>query len=127
MKKFLYSINLMLTLFLLPACKSDNDRYLSILSKAENSPVTELETPEGMNFEMDEQEFYDKLKVLKFNPNQDKCYVWIIDNDTIVGNFQGYNFYEGKLCRYEIWIGVNKENNLYQLVNYYKIKLNNYK
>lgn len=118
MKKTLYSISFLLALFLLSACKSDYEKFFEIQDEAARSPITELETPEGFSFEMNEAGFYDRVKTL--NPNQDMCYVWSIDNDTIIGEFHGYKFHEGKLCRYEIWIGEQKGKILSQLVNYYK-------
>lgn len=113
------------TAFLLTACQTDHDKYFAILSEAACSPITELETPEGLNFEMSEQDFYNKVK--KLNPGLDKSYVWLFGNDTIIGEFQGYNFYEGKLCCYEIWIEDSHEDVLPNLINYYKKILRNYK
>lgn len=86
----------------LSSCKSDNEKYLEMIRNASNSPITELETPEGFRFDMDKDRW-------KIAVNQHKY--WLIGDKYYTGYVNKEDFIEGKICSYEIWIRGRRENN----------------
>lgn len=86
----------------LSSCKSDNDKYWEMIRNASNSPITELETPEGFRFDMDKDSW-------KIAVNQHKY--WLIGDKYYTGYVYKEDFIEGKICSYEIWIRGRRENN----------------
>lgn len=113
--------------------KSDYDKYLEIMNDASNSPVTELVTPDSLSFNMDEDKFNSYIENVPHKEVDYKTYwPFHIGDDVYAASFSNPKFYEGKLCRYEIWIDDRIENdslrNLYpdditKIVEYYKTAL----
>ena len=95
----------------LSSCKSDYEKYLEMMNEASNSPVTELVTPDSLSFNMDEDEYN---SYIEDNPHKEINYktYWPchIGDDVYAASFSNPKFYEGKLCRYEIWIDDRIEN-----------------
>lgn len=86
----------------LSSCKSDNEKYWEMIRNASNSPIKELETPEGFRFDMDKDRW-------KIAVNQHKY--WLIGDKYYTGYVNKEDFIEGKICSYEIWIRGRRENN----------------
>ena len=61
MKTNLKSFTIFMLLLVLSACKSDYEKYNDVKVEAARSPVTEMETPEGFRFDMDENAVNEKL------------------------------------------------------------------
>ena len=97
------------------SCKSDYEKYQEMMNKASNSPVTELESPDGFRFDMTESEFYeifakrkshftDSLTRFRYGPLI-ATYDWPLGTEHYaVGSTCSKNFHENKLCSYEIEI-----------------------
>lgn len=119
-----------MTLFFLSACESDSEKYYTILSKAANSSITEIETPEGFRFDMDEEAFNQELNL--YNTYDDEYYHTFYDKKIGEDVYQcqiQYDFEEGKLCSHGFWIETKRINNttetissedLTKIVRYYK-------
>lgn len=104
MKK-LFTIALLsdgLMLVILSCNSNDNEKYLEMISNASVSPITELETPEGFRFDMDEDGLANAINQHKY---------WLIGDRYYTGYIDKKDFFEGKLCSYEIWIRGRRENN----------------
>ena len=84
------------------SCKSDNEKYREMISNASVSPITELETPDGFRFDMDEKGWANAITQHKY---------WLIGDRYYTGYIYKRDFFEGKLCSYEIWIRGRRENN----------------
>ena len=95
----LLSIGLTLAL---SSCKSDNEKYWKMINNASNSPVTELETPEGFRFDMDEEGWENVINQHKY---------WLIGDRYYTGYIYNSDFFEGRLCSYEIWIRSRSDDN----------------
>lgn len=105
MKIILKSIFFLVILISLSACKSDQDKAEEIINKAQDSPITELETPYGFKFNMTEKDF--ELNVNRFSEHEidGKTYrTYTIGNNIYAGDFGKSKFYKGKLCSYEIYV-----------------------
>lgn len=108
---------LFISLFVLSACtqKYESARYNAIMDKAEKSPITELETPDGFRFDMTESEFdetfvqreshfTDSLTRFRYGPLI-ATYDWPLGTEHYaVGSTYSKKFHENKLCGYEIEI-----------------------
>lgn len=115
------------------SCKSDNEKYWEMTSKASDSPITELETPEGFRFDMTENDWTKSINQLKSYEIDFTTYIdWLIGDKYYAGYINKREFGEGKLCYYEIWIRGRKVNNSIEsltsddisyIVNSYKAKL----
>ncbi len=144
MKTVFQQIGLLLLLVLLVACQSksteDLEKYNAIMSEAENSSITELETPDGISFDMTESEFdetfaqrkshfTDSLTRSKYGPLI-ATYDWSLGTEHYaVGSTCSKKFHENKLCSYEIEINgriVNgkfvwlSESDINDICDYYK-------
>ena len=85
------------------SCNSnDNEKYFEMKSNAADAPVTVLETPEGFSFDMDSVEWTKAANQRKY---------LIIGDRHYTGYISEREFFEGKLCSYEIWIRGRKDNN----------------
>ena len=84
------------------SCKSDNEKYWEMISNASDSPITELETPDGFRFDMDENAWANAINQHKY---------WLIGDRYYTGYIYKRDFFEGKLCSYEIWIRGRRDNN----------------
>lgn len=128
------SISILIVFFSLLACKPDYEKYLAVLGQAASSPITEIETPEGFRFDMDEESFYKELK--QRNPYEESYlsfYDKQIGKDTYQCQVQ-YDFDEGKLCSHGFWIETKRINDttaivenddVANIIQYYKDKLKN--
>jgi hypothetical protein len=135
MKTILKSIGLLMTLFFLSACESDSEKYYTILSKAANSSITEIETPEGFRFDMDEEAFNQELNL--YNTYDDEYYHTFYDKKIGEDVYQcqiQYDFEEGKLCSHGFWIETKRMNDtttivgiedVASIIRYYKELLKN--
>ena len=92
------------------SCKSDSEKYWDMIHDAANSPITELETPEGFRFDMTEGEWTEFIEQNTYNYGSytffdlligEKYYACTIENE----------FVDGKLCYYEMWIRGRKVDN----------------
>ncbi len=108
----------------------DVQKYYALMLEAENSPITELITPEGFRFDMNEEEFntLNELNIVDGSTKSD----WLLGNIHYVGNINGGEFHEGKLFSYEITINECKNNgnvlklnddNVKKICEYYKTAL----
>lgn len=130
MKIFRRQLVFVFTLYVISACKSDFDKYWEMTRDARNSPITELTTPEGFRFDMTEDKWAEALNKLKpYELDYHTYYDWQLGNSKYAGVIREENFYEGKLCSYEIWIEgkhTNGElvslsnNDISEITNYYK-------
>lgn len=102
-------------------------KYNSIMLDAENSPITELITPDGFRFDMNEDEF-NALNELNPKDGSTKS-DWLLGDIYYVGYIYGGEFHEGKLFCYEIEIrghmnngAVSKlnDNDISKICDYYK-------
>lgn len=141
MKTTLQQTGILLSLFILIACQShESARYNAIMDKAEKSPVTEIETPDGFRFDMAESEFdeaffqreshfTDSLTKFRYGPLIAR-YDWPLGTEHYaVGKTYSKDFRDNKLCSYEIEINgriVNdrfvwmKESDIIAICDYYK-------
>ena len=130
MKKIIKLLVILLTLQILSACKSDFDKKYEMKQAAAKSPITELETPDGFRFDMDENELTTKLSSFPIYKNEDSTYKEIIvGNESYAVDFGSPIFYDGKLCSYEITIEGKisgdglipiSNNDVKQICNHYK-------
>ena len=115
------------------SCKSDNEKYWELTSKASDSPITELETPEGFRFDMTENDWVKSINQLKSYEFNLRTYTdWAFGDKNYAGYIYKKEFFEGYLCSYEIWIRGRKVKNTVKsltssdidyIVNSYKEKL----
>lgn len=101
-----------MALLVLSAC--NEQKYNAILSKAENSPITELETPDGFRFDMTESEFDEAFaqreshftdSLLRYRYPLLATYDWPLGTEHYaVGKTYSKDFQDDKLCSYEIGI-----------------------
>lgn len=82
--------------------EKESQKYSALLNEAESSPITELVTPEGFRFDMNEDEFNAQNKQRKTSEVD-----YLTKSDWQFGNlhYTGYNIYDeefhkGKLCSY---------------------------
>lgn len=126
----LLSVGLALTI---SSCKSDYEKYQEMMREASNSPVTELVTPDSLSFNMDEDEYNSYIENIPHKEIDYNTY-WLfhIEDEVFAASFSESKFYEGKLCRYEIWINYRIVNDSLQglypddinkIVGYYKSAL----
>lgn len=134
-----------MVLFTLLACETDTKKYLALLVKAEKSPITEVETPDGFRFDMTESEFEeafvqreshftDSLTRFRYGPLI-AHYDWLMGTEHYaVGSTYSKDFQDDKLCSYEIEINgriVNDkfvwlaESDINSINDYYKAFLEN--
>ncbi len=110
----------------------DVQKYYRIMLDAETSPITELTTPEGFRFGMDEEEF---------NALNEQRESYIVNystmSDLLLGktHYAGYvggDFHEGKLVSYEInikgsmkngTISKLEDNDISEICDYYRTTL----
>ena len=100
------SIVLLVSLTLvLSSCKSDYEKYREIMREAAESPITELATPDGLNFNMDENEYNSYIDSIP-QKEIDYSIYWPLHFEDAVyaAGFSKSEFYEGKLCKYDFWI-----------------------
>ncbi len=136
----LYTVILVLTalwvyksqLFAQERYEKDNQKYYSIMNKAENSPITELLTPEGFRFDMNEDEFNslnDHRKTYDIENLYGRKYDWQFGNVHYAGEINHVDFHEGELYNYAITIKgrmINynysklTDNDVTNICNYYK-------
>ena len=102
-----------MALLVLSAC--NDQKYNAILSKAENSPIIELETPDGFRFDMTESEFdeafaqreshfTDSLTRFRYGPLI-ATYDWPLGTEHYAaGKTYSKEFHENRLSSYEITI-----------------------
>lgn len=98
------------SLFYFERSSKDHQKYSTILSESENSPITVLVTPEGFRFDMTKKEFGALNK-----PREN-----IVLGELHYTGSQIFNpvFHEGKLCYYDFIIGkLMKNGNYHQLTN----------
>lgn len=97
-------------MFVIIACKSDYDKYWEMSRNAANAPITELATPEGFRFDMDEDAFNEKLSSLnhctftQYETNYSMYYELKTENGIYAVDFGSPKFFDGKLCSYYIII-----------------------
>ncbi len=105
--KILFKIALILITGLtlvISSCKSDNEKYWELISKASDSPITELETPEGFRFDMTEKDWTKFVEKKSYRYGYDTLYDFLIGDNYYAGSIDKREFVDGKLCYYEIWI-----------------------
>ena len=133
MKQLTIALLLVSLIFVTLSCKSDYEKYEEIRSKSFNSPITELETPEGFRFDMSEDQWNEALEHM--NPKEfdyETYYEWQFGNNKYAGYIYKVRFYEEELCYYEIWIKGKfhngkivslTSNDIENIVSYYKNKI----
>lgn len=105
-KKLFKIALLMLGLSLvMTSCKSDIEKYWEIMREAADSPITETTTPDGLSFNMNENEYKSFIDSLPQKELDYRTY-WplVVKDDVFAAEFSDSKFYEGKLCGYKIWI-----------------------
>jgi hypothetical protein len=90
-------------------------KYNTIMLDAEDSPITELTTPEGFRFDMNEDEF-NALNELNTVDGSTKSN-WLLGDIHYVGNIYDGEFHEGKLFSYEITISGSVKNGIILKLN----------
>ena len=115
MNKNIKFVCLFLALSLVTSCKSEKDKYYEMMREASDSPITELETPDGFRFDMTESEFdeafaqrkshfTDSLTRFRYGPLI-ATYDWLLGTEHYaVGKTYSKEFHENKLSSYEITI-----------------------
>lgn len=100
-----------LTIALL-SCKSDYDKYQEMMNEASDSPVTEIVTPDGLNFNMNKDEYNSYIDSLPHKEFNYRTY-WLfkVENEVYAADFSTPKFYEGKLCSYAFYIEERVSNN----------------
>lgn len=127
-----------MALLVLSAC--NEQKYNAILSKAENSPIIELETPDGFRFDMTESEFdeaftqrkshfTDSLTKFRYGPLI-ATYDWPLGTEHYaVGKSYSKEFHENRLSSYEITVNGRiandkfvwlVESDINTIIDYYK-------
>ena len=101
MNNILKNVYLFFALFAISSCNSDVEKYFELIGEAVNSPVTELVTPDSLNFSMNEDEYNSYIDNIPHKYIDDETY-WLfhIEDEVYAISFSGTNFYEEKLCRY---------------------------
>ena len=94
------------------SCKSDYDKYQEMMNEASDSPVSELVTPDGFNFNMNKDEYNSYIDSLPHKELDYRVY-WLfhVGNEVYAAGFSKSKFYEGKLCSYEFNIEERVFNN----------------
>ena len=101
-------MSMLMALYFLSACELDTDRYFAFLSQAANSPITEIETPEGFRFDMDKDAFNKELNLHNtYVESYRSFYDKRIGKDVYKCQIQ-YDFEEGQLCSHGFWIETKK-------------------
>lgn len=113
--------------------KSDYEKYWEIQKNASNSPITELDTPDGFRFDMSEDKW--NKAISQFNLKEygyETYYEWQFDNSKYSVEIDEVRFHEGKLCYYEIWINRKiyngkplflNSNDIKNIISYYEDKI----
>lgn len=127
MKTFLIPCVFFLAILILSACKSDYEKYHDMKVQAARSQVTELETPEGFRFDMDEDAVNEKLRSFPQREFNYRTYKeLLLGTDTFLVELKAFKYYEGKLCSYDISIENKTNYNLDNIFDHYKVVLKDY-
>lgn len=112
MKKHLKTVCLFLALSLVSSCKTDDyEKYLEIMREAAESPITELTTPDGFNFIMNENEYHSYIDSIPHKEIDYSIYWPLHFEDAVyAAGFSKSEFHEDKLCKYDFWIDYKIDN-----------------